>query len=173
MERLKVYCRGACRGEASLSRQDGRAEILIRMDDPADGLYRAILLGTDGEMALGIMEPEGGALALRRKPPLKDLERLGDLREVQTVCAFSFRKKRLWQRSEHPCELVESAFLKERLTAVPFAWWRKEEDRLLLALPLEPDRPFPLESLFCLARIGSVEGARCAIYTLDSHEIPL
>mgnify|MGYP003293734214 CR=1 FL=1 len=173
MERLKVHCRGACRGEAMICERDGRVEITVRMDDPADGLYRAILIGTEGEMVLGIMEAESGALTLRRRPPPRDVERLGKLSEVQAVCAFSFRKKRLWQRTDTPAELVESAFLKKRLAAVPSAWWRKEEDQLILALPLEPTRPFPLESLFCLARIGNVEGERCAIYVLNSQEIPM
>ena len=41
---------------------------------------------------------------------------------------------------------------------------------LLLALPLEEGRPFPLEALFCLGRIQRVEGRRCVIYAFREEE---
>jgi len=36
MEALKVFCRDRCRGEATVERRDGRAEIEVSMEDPAD-----------------------------------------------------------------------------------------------------------------------------------------
>ena len=45
-----------------------------------------------------------------------------------------------------------------------------EGRRLLLALPLEEGRPFPLEALFCLGRIQRVEGTRCVVYAFREEE---
>ena len=41
---------------------------------------------------------------------------------------------------------------------------------LLLALPLEPGAPFPLEALFCLGRVEQVEGTRCVVYAFREEE---
>ena len=41
---------------------------------------------------------------------------------------------------------------------------------LLLALPAEEGRPFPLECLFCLGRLERVEGQRCVVYAFQEEE---
>ena len=172
MEQLKVYCRDRCRGEAQIETADGRAEISVTMEDPADGLYRAVLVGAWGQLTLGVLEPKGGNLVLRRRPYLRDVDRLGELHCVQADCSFHFRKKKLWQKTETPAALVESDFLRKRLTAVSCAWWRREKERLILALPLEEGRPFPLEALFCLGKIQCVEERWCVVYGFDKNELP-
>ena len=60
-----------------------------------------------------------------------------------------------------------------RLTACRRAWWRREGERLILALPLEKGKPFPLETLFCLALVREVEGMACAVFAFDGGEEPL
>ena len=45
------------------------------------------------------------------------------------------------------------------------AWWRREDGLLLLALPVAEDAPFPLEAMFCMARVEQVEGLLCAVYS--------
>ena len=173
MERLKVYCMDSCAGEAVIERRDGRAEICVTMKDPGDGLYRAVLVGESGELALGVLEPRRGALRLGRKPYARDVERLGKLKGVQAKCSFVFPQKCAWQKTFRAGELVNSAFLRERLSAVSRAWWRREGKMLILALPLKRDEPFPLECMFCFGKIGCVEGERCVIYTLDGQDMPV
>lgn len=173
VERLKVYCRDRCRGEATLEKTEGRAEISVTMDDPGDGLYRAALVGTGGQLTLGVLEPTGGTLFLRRRPYLRDVERLGDLRCIQADCSFHFRKKKLWQKTEAPASLVENAFLRERLIDISGAWWHREQGMLTLALPLLDGRPFPLEALFCFGTIRCVEGQWCVVYHFDEKELPI
>ena len=46
----------------------------------------------------------------------------------------------------------------------------REEPLLLLALPAEEGRPFPLECLFCLGRLERVEGQRCVVYAFQEEE---
>ena len=173
MERVKVYCRENCRGEATMEQSEGRVEIRVAMDDPADGLYRATLVGTRGQMALGIMESQKESLILRRRPWLRDVERLGEVQRVQVNCAFPFRGKCVWQEAEQPSKLVDHVFLKERLASLSRAWWRREGGKLFLALPLEKEEPFPLEALFCFGKIDCVEGRRCVVYAFDSNGMPL
>ena len=63
-----------------------------------------------------------------------------------------------------------SRFLIDRLRPAGRGWWRREGSVLLLALPLEEGKPFPLEALFCLGRIQRVEGSRCVVYAFREEE---
>ena len=44
------------------------------------------------------------------------------------------------------------------------AFWCLEGGRRLLAIPWEPDQPFPLPELFCLAEVGEALGRTCVIW---------
>lgn len=173
MERFHVYCREKRCGEGHLVREEGRADIRVTMEDPGDGLYRAALVGEEGQLALGVLAPQNGRLLLRRRPYLRDVERLGTLQRVQAVCSFPFRQRAVWQRTAQPSALATDDFLRKRLADVPCAWWRREGEQLTLALPLEEGKPFPLEMLFCFGRVKTVEGCRCVLYTLDAQGHPL
>ncbi len=67
-------------------------------------------------------------------------------------------------------QLFHSRFLIDRLRPAGRGWWRREGSVLLLALPLEEGKPFPLEALFCLGRIQRVEGSRCVVYAFREEE---
>jgi hypothetical protein len=124
-------------------------------------------------MALGVLEPCKGTLSLRRRPYRRDVEQLGTLESVRAECSFAFSRKRVWQRSDDPSELARSPFLKARLARISCAWWRREEGKLILALPLDAGNGFPLEALFCFGRIACVEGWQCVVYTFDREEKPI
>ena len=172
MDRLPVYCRTVRCAEAVMREENDRVAISAELEDPGDGLYRAVLQGERGELSLGVLEPREGKLVLRRRPERCDLVRLGTLKGVQVVCAFSFRKKSLWRETRRPCELLREDFFGVRLERIPRAWWRRTEGRLFLALPYERGVPFPLEPIFCFARIQWVEGETCAVYVFDENAEP-
>ena len=69
-----------------------------------------------------------------------------------------------------PAQLFQGRFLQSRLRPIGRAWWRREGSLLVLALPLEDGKPFPLEALFCLGRVEQVEGRRCIVYTFREEE---
>ena len=142
MEKVTLYCPGRQAGEICLTPQGARTEIRASLPDPGDGLYRAFLQGERGELPLGVLAPEG-----RRSFRFQDAP--------AAPC---------WQQTGCPAGLFRGRFLRERLKNTGRAWWRREKENLLLALPLEPGRPFPLETLFCLGRIERVEGVRCVVY---------
>lgn len=173
MEQLKVFCRGSCQGKATVEHKSGRSEIEVSMKDPADGLYRAVLTGEHGQLPLGVMEPHHGVLILRRRPYLRDVERLGALKEVQASRSFAFRRPEIWKKTDRPAELVSSAYLKEQLIPYRTAWWKKSEGSLLIALPWDENSPLPMESLFCFARLDSVDGRRSVVYSFDKGETPI
>ena len=174
MERLPLYCQGERRGEVTLSLwgpNGARTEITASMADPGDGLYRAFLTGEQGELPLGVLAPEEGRLSVRRRLYNRDVEQLGRLHRGEARRSFRFEETSLcWRETRCPAQLFQSRFLRERLIRQGRGWWRREGSVLLLALPLEEGRPFPLEALFCLGRIQRVEGTRCVVYAFREEE---
>lgn len=172
MERCKLYCRGRVLGEITLCPQGTRTRVEARMEDPGDGLYRAVLVGERGTLKLGVLEPKGGFLQLCRCPYSRDVESLGPLARGEANCSISFGTTP-WQSTDRPADLLRDPLLSRRLENCRRAWWRREGELLRLALPLEPGKPFPLEALFCLARIEGVEGVECAVYAFDAGGTPM
>ena len=169
MERVKLYLGEACRGEIILNATGSRVEVQAVMEDPGDGLYRAVLCGANGELTMGVLAPEGNVLEVRRSVYRRDLDRLGELLRGEARCSFRFQKT-VWQETRHPAELFQAEFWESRLRTQAPGWWRREHGRLYLALPLAEDQPFPLETLFCLARVEQVEGCRCAVFAFQDEE---
>lgn len=172
MERIKVYHRGECCGEAVLCGGGDRVEIRVTADDPGDGLYRAVLRGEHGQLALGVMEPTCGRLNLCRRPCRGEVEQLGQIACVETVCTFPFQKKCGWEMVRQPENLFRSQAIRKRLEGVERAWLLREGDHRLLAFELATGQPFPLELFFCLGRVRTVEGRRCVVYEFDEEEVP-
>lgn len=174
MERLPLNCHGERRGEVALSLwgpNGARTEIIASMDDPGDGLYRAFLLGERGELALGVLAPEGGGLRVCRRLYNRDVAPLGKLLRGEARRSFRFEEAGpCWRETSCPAQLFHSRFFIERLRPFGRAWWRREEPLLLLALPLSEEKPFPLEALFCLGRVQWVEGTRCVVYAFREEE---
>ena len=175
MERVGLYCQGEHRGEGAMSLwgpNGARTEIVASMGDTGDGLYRAFLMGEGGELPLGVLAPEeSGRLTVCRRLYNRDLARLGKILRGEARRSFRFEETGLcWRETGCPAQLFHSRFLIERLRPIGRAWWRREGETLLVALPLEEGRPFPLEALFCLGRVRCVEGKRCVVYAFREEE---
>ena len=96
---------------------------------------------------------------------------LGKLLRGEARRSFRFEETGLcWRETCCPAQLFHSRFLIDRLRPAGRGWWRREGSVLLLALPLEEGKPFPLEALFCLGRIQRVEGSRCVVYAFREEE---
>lgn len=171
MEEVKLCSAGACLGKLTLCPQGPRTEVRAVMEDPGDGLYRASLVGERGELPLGVLEPQGpGRLGLLRRPYSRDVAALGALVRGEARRSFPFRED-AWEDAERPAALFQSPFLRARLERFPRAWRRERGGLLLLAIPLEEAGPFPLEALFCLARVERVAGRLCAVFAFRG-EVP-
>ena len=111
MERVKLYCRGECRGEIVLEPEGPRRSVRAFMPDPGDGLYRAVLRGERGEMMLGVLAPEGDRLELCRTIYGRDIERLGPLLNGEARCSFQFQETG-WRETCCPAQLFRAAFFR-------------------------------------------------------------
>ena len=172
MEEIRLFCGGQPKGRVLLSEGDSHREVRSSMEDPGDGLYRAFLVGERGELPLGVMEPVAGRLTVSRRLYSRDIAALGRLERGEARLSFRFEES-AWQSTNNPEEASALPELHGRLRKFPRAWRRREGERLLLAIPLKEGEPFPLETLFCLARVLRVEGQLCAVYAFDRQGQPL
>ena len=178
MERLPLTCGNGARGEVAVCPQGARTELRCSLPDPGDGLYRAFLLGEQGELALGVLAPEEGRLALCRRIYSRDVAALGPLLRGEARRSFRFQDAPGeavpdpggWRETRCPAQLFQSRFLQNRLRPIGRAWWRREGALLILALPLEEGKPFPLEAMFCLGRVQEAAGTRCVVYRFQEEE---
>lgn len=173
MEKVVLLCQGREAGSITLHRDGCCTDVWAVMPDPGDGVYRVTLIGEQGQLSLGVMEPGEGGLVLRRRPYSRDVDRLGRLLWGEAGCSPGHQMAQCWRETGCPSRLVHSPFLAERLMERGRAWWRREGELLYLALPVDRKSPFPLESLFCLGRIRCVEGHWCVVYTFDREERPV
>lgn len=118
-----------------------------------------------------MLAPENGRLAVCRRVYHKDLEPLGPLVRGEARRSFRFEETGLgWRETCCPAQLFRDGFLIRRLRPLGRGWWRREGSVLLLALPLELGKPFPLETLFCFGRVQCVEGTQCVVYAFREEE---
>ena len=118
-----------------------------------------------GEVTLALWGPNGA-----RTEIVASMDDPGDGLYRAFLLGERGERASFWRETRCPAQLFQDRFLRERLHVHGRGWWRREEGLLLLALPLERGKPFPLEALFCLGRIESVEGRRCVVYAFREEE---
>ena len=134
-----------------------------------EGLWTAWAVGETGRLRIGVPEPEGGCLRIRRRfsqrltAPLGTLLR-GELRPLGQE----------WERWEplRP-EALKSPYLRRTLGQAAGVLTCREEDGFQIAVPRDDTRPFPLEAMFCFAVFRRVEGKPCWVFRFNGREWPV
>lgn len=156
---------------------DGRAAGTLRTEpDGADtcfslscrlgpGLWRLWAEGTAGRLLLGTLEG-GGPVSLRRRFSDRLVRPVGTVvrglaEEVGATRADAWRPAREVPSFPAAAALPEGALV------------RRAGSVWLAAVPCAEDAPFPLTELFCLARIETVAGRRCVVFTFDASGWPV
>ncbi len=148
----------------------------VHKDNDARGLYKAWICGQGGKMLLGTLCPDEHGLKLVRRISRRQLERSGcwPVTGGECVLSFSFAEKRtaLWRREEHPERLLKDVVLRQELQGKHLLLLQQEQ-YFCLAAPFDSTRPFPVTSLFCLAKIGRLDGRYHVLFRFDRDGNPL
>lgn len=169
-------------GGGSLTWQEDalRVRLEVRRRDDGQGLYKAFVSGRDGELPLGTLLPEHGALSLRRTLTLDALRRQGcwPITGGRCALAFSFREApcappALWSLRRDCAGLLADPILRSSAQSWGGFLWRPEGDGFALAAPLECHRPFPLPPLFCLGQLQDIQGRPHIVWRFDREGNPL
>lgn len=172
MDKFPLLRDGRSVGELTTEREALYTWFEARCGLPGDGLWCAWAVGDRGELRLGVLEPEGEHASIRRRfsaqltGPLGRLQ-WGEVRPAHPAAPGD------WLPAGQAADLFRSPWLRERLWDAAGALTRTENGRRYVALPYDPERPFPLPSLFCLARICRIGGRNYAVYAFDQTEQPV
>ena len=126
------------------------------------GLWRIVAHGTSGQLVLGVWEGGSGTMQRRFSRPLT--ERIGTVQAV-TAQQTGARMESEWQA----CEEAVSGLP----PLPPGTLWKRVPEGRMLAMPWADNAPFPWTPLFCLARVGAMNGRFWVFYTLDGKDRPV
>ena len=171
-------------------RMEGGGTLLLREDGPrirfeavrpddGQGLYKAWVLGEEGELLLGTLIPEGDGLRLTRTVSRSALERAGcwPVTGGRAVLCFPVpgqgERGSAWAPEPNPGRLCRDALLRESLWGQPGFCSRSQGELRLLSAPLRSGQPFPLPILFCLAKVELREGRPWLVWSFDREGNPV
>ena len=172
VDKFPLLMDGRPAGELTVEREALYTWFDARCRLPGEGLWCAWAVGREGSLRLGVLEPSGQEAVIRRRFSMRMTEPLGQLvRGGVRPAAAEDRES--WQAAPDPETLFRAPWLRKRLRGIAGALVRTGEGRLLLALPYDSGRAFPLPTLFCLADIRSVNGRTYAVFAFDGEGHPV
>lgn len=173
MDKFPLLWDGNPAGELITERESLYTWFTARCRLPGEGLWCAWAVGDQGELRLGVLEPEGEWAAIRRRFSDRMTAPLGKLLRGELRFAGEQAAPETWKPVAEPLQLFQAAWLRQRLRGVQGGLTRTEKECRYLALPYQPGKPFPLTTLFCFARIKPIGGKIYVIYAFNDQERPV
>lgn len=158
--------------------------IYIEQGDDRRGLYKGYIEGGGGRYMLGTLMPEGDKLVLKRRLLRKDLTNRGvwPIQSCGVVLAYatppvacSPKSQSLsleWRREPCPENLLGDRLLSCCAQGHRGTLVRRRGEGFQMAFPFRPQGEFPLQPLFCLARVQKIEGRWYALYSFNQKGCP-
>ena len=171
MDKFPVLLDGRPSGELSVE-QEGLYTCFSARCPLRPGLWCAWAVGEQGELRLGVLEPDGRQGAIRRRFSHRLTAPLGRLLRGELRPAGA-REPETWEPAPEPERLFRAPWLRQRLRGVQGALTRAAGGKRYLALPYDPGKPFPLTTLFCFAHLRKIGEASFAVYGFDEGDHPV
>lgn len=171
MDKFPVLLDGRPNGELSVE-QEGLYTCFSARCPLSEGLWCAWAVGEQGELRLGVLEPEGRQGCIRRRFSRRLTAPLGRLLRGELRPAGA-KEPEVWEAVPDPERLFRAPWLRQRLRGVHGARTRTAGGRRWLALPCDPGKPFPLTTLFCFARLRRIGEAAYWVFAFDEREQPV
>ncbi len=169
-----VLYQGEQAGQVTLTARGGQVQAVVSCRRDNTGLFRAYLLCEKGEYPLGVLEPRGEHMGLRRTVRAGELQALGTVWRGEMRMSYAFSRSDGWEALEAGTGFFQKdPWLSRQAAGLSGALWRREGGLRLLAIPWSPDHPFPLPALFCFARTQVIRGSACVVYRFDEEERPV
>ena len=169
MDKYPLYLDGKASGELTVDSAGMYADYRAVCRGTGPTLLRAYLVGERGEALLGVLAPEGGGLAIRRRLSRQETGGLGKLLR----CEARRSGDQAWEKVSAPEQLLTTPFFANMLRGVSGVLTRREGARRWVAVPYEPSQPFPMAPLFCFAKRRRIGERDYLVYAFDGKETPL
>ncbi len=172
MDKFPLLMEGKAAGELTAEQEGLYTWFSARCPLRSEGLWCAWAVGDRGELRLGVLEPEGTQGCIRRRFSGRLTAPLGRLLRGEVRPAGA-KETESWEPAPAPDRLFRAPWLCRRLKGAQGALLRRAGETRYLALPYDPGKPFPLTTLFCFARLRSINGAPYVVYSFDPQDRPI
>ena len=171
MDRFPVLRDGQTVGEMTVEQENTCT--VFRLRCRGEGLFSAWIVGTEGELRLGVPDSQQGTLTMCRRFSRELTSPAGSFVRGELRSCDSGAAEEDWQSMGSPERLFQSGFLQYQLRGVSGALTRRGKGRRYLALPFDAARPFPLVPLFCFARFLRIGGTASVVFAFAKNETPV
>ena len=187
----ELYVEQQALGTVTAESEGNRVRLTARCPVLGNGIYKAFLSGSGGQLSVGVMMPHGGEMTARRSVSSREWEALGTISRGEAMMTTRFGPA-----TAEPVSSVtdtdsdaDSEWLPERNASRLFsdpavaALWadvqecyvKKANGGHLLAAVLQEKAPFSPVPMFCLGSPQTVRGKPCIVFRLNpaGHPIPM
>lgn len=171
MDKFPILLNGKTVGELTTERERLYTWFDLRCPQMEQDIWCAWAVGEQGELRVGILEPQGQEWVIRRRFSDGMTQPLGRLvrGEIRTANAGA----KHWEPLCSPETVFRTPWLRRSLQGSGAVLVRQEEGRLLLAIPYDPAKPFPLVPLFCFAKLCRIHGKPYLCFAFNEAEVPI
>lgn len=173
MEKYPLLQSGKAVGELTVVREGEDTVFSARCRLGEGGLWCLWAVGSTGELRLGVPERGRGEAVLSRRFSGRMTAPLGRISHGEVRNAAAPPRPQAWEEAPRPETLFRTPWLRRALNGRSGALTAPAGKGRLLALPFGAEDPFPLPSLFCLARVQTIRGRRYAVFAFDEKEWPV
>ena len=170
MDKFPICWKGNALGELTTEREALYTWFTARCRLPGKGIWCAWAVGEQGDLRLGVLEPCGDHAAIRRRfsdrmtMPLGRILRC-ELREVESVGQVGWKPMNALP--------FRTPWLCRQLQGGQGILTQTGEQKRFLAIPYAPQKPFPLVSLFCFARVQYIRDQKYVVFAFNKEEWPV
>ena len=137
---------------------------------PGEGIWCAWAVGADGQLRLGVLEPEGRRGRIRRRFSRQMTAPLGKLLRGEVRPAADRAEE--WEPFSPQKHALRTPWLRQALAGTGGVLTRWADGKRWLAVPWDPSRPFPLVPIVCFAVLRRIRDRDYAVFVLDGEEWP-
>ena len=158
-------------GQLVLTPAGERTAVETKLPRNDSGLFRGVLCCRQGEIPLGILEPQGNSLFLRRLLLTEEIRALGGAVSGEMRMSYAFCQTQ-WQALGNTV-FFKTELFQRRIQRRENILWRSDGSLRFLALPFQSDAPFPFPDLFCFARILTIQHCRYVVFAFNDQDFPV
>lgn len=173
MDKFPLVLNGKPLGELTTERESLYTWFTARCRLPGEGLWCAWAVGDRGELRLGVLEPMGDRAGIRRKFSDRMTAPVGRLLRGELRAACPAGEETLWQSVREPEQLFRTSWLREQLRGRTGVLKWSGGGKTLVAIAYDKGKAFPMERLFCFAKLRTIQKVNYLVFAFDEKEHPV
>jgi len=157
-------------GELTVRREGLHTWFHARCHLPKDGLWCVWVVGKEGDLRLGVLEPQGSEAEIKRRFSESITNPVGQIQygEVRRV-----EEKRQSRWCHGVPVFFRTPWIQRQIAGRSDILACDDEKGRMIAIPFSMNQEFPLSALFCFAEIRPISGKYYAVFAFDKKEWPI